>query len=194
MVAMSIICVKIITVIETHLAMIASLLAPTVVNPSLALLPLHVLAQPKAVPTAKSRLEPIKRWRQSNPSLFEERRIEGMRKSEKVRENLRRLHREKKAEWHASARRNPKLRATEQHIAAKEWTLRGPLGSVHRFRNLKQFIRDNAAMFEVEDVQWKEVPGRPSQAWCRAFHGLSRLRPTCVKLLPEWRGWTWVEA
>jgi hypothetical protein len=172
--------------------MIASTLAPTVVNATLALLPVQLLDLPKAeAVTPASRLEPIKRWRQSNLGLFEQRRIEGMRKSAKVRENLLRLHREKKAEWHASARRNPKLRATEQHIAAKEWVLRSPLGQVHQFRNLKQFVRDNPGLFEVEDVQWKEVLGRPSQAWCRAFHGLSRLRPSCVKLLNEWKGWTW---
>lgn len=175
--------------------MIASTLAPSAVNISASLLPLQLMVLPQhaeATPTP-SRLEPVKRWRQSNPQLFEQRRIEGMRKSEKVRENLLRLHREKKAEWHASARRNPKLRATTQHIAAKEWTLRSPLGGIHRFRNLKQFIRDNAELFDADDVQWKEVPGRPSQAWCRAFHGLSRLRPSCVKLLPEFKGWTWTE-
>ncbi len=173
--------------------MIASTFAPAAVNPVLALLSAQMLALPPVKKTAvpSSRLEPVKRWRAANPELFEQRRVEGMKKSPRVRENLLRLHRERKAEWHASARRNPKLRATTQHIAAKEWTLRSPLGAVHRVRNLKQFIRDHADLFDAEDVVWKDVPGRPSQAWCRAFHGLSRLRPGNAKLLREWQGWTW---
>jgi hypothetical protein len=168
--------------------------APAAVNTSLALLPLHVLVLPKSEEgSPSSRLEPVKRWRVANPDLFEQRRIEGMRKSKRVRDNLLRLHRERKEQWHASAKRNPKLRATVQHIAAKEWSLKSPTGMVHHFRNLKQFLRANADLFEMDDVTWKEVPGRPSQAWCRAFHGLSRLRPTCVKLLPDWKGWTWCD-
>ena len=177
--------------------MFASTLAPVVAHPALSLLSAQLLAlppanrSPQATPT---RLAPVQRWREANPDLFEKRRIEGMKKSTLVRENLMRLHRECKANWHASARRNPKLRATSQHIAAKEWTLRSPLGSLHRFRNLKQFIRDHADLFDTEDVVWKDVPGRPSQAWCRAFHGLSRLRPGNAKILPEWHGWTWADA
>ncbi len=174
--------------------MIASTLSSTMMSPSLALLATQLLALPGIKKSgAAKRLEPVKRWRATHPELFEQRRIEGMRNSPLVRENLLRLHRECKAQWHASARRNPKLRATTQHIAAKEWCLRAPLGSVHRFRNLKQFIREHAGLFDAEDVLWKEVPNRPSQAWCRAFHGLSRLRPGNAKLLPEWRGWTWAE-
>jgi hypothetical protein len=187
--AMSIICVKIITIQN---AMITSTLAPAAMNPAMMLLPTQLLTLP-SVQKEASRLEPVKRWRMAHPELFEQRRIEGMKKSDLVRENLMRLHREKKAEWHKSARKNPKLRATVEHIAAKEWSLKAPSGVVYRFRNLKQFLRGNAELFDVEDVIWKEVPGRPSQAWCRAFHGLSRLRPSCVKLLPDWKGWTWSE-
>ena len=188
--AMSIICVIIIIVIQN--AMITSTLATAAMNPAMMLLPTHLLTLPSAQKES-SRWEPVKRWRMAHPELFEQRRIEGMKKSDLVRENLMRLHREKKAEWHKSARKNPKLRATVEHIAAKEWSLKAPSGVVYRFRNLKQFLRGNAELFDAEDVVWKEVPGRPSQAWCRAFHGLSRLRPSCVKLLPDWKGWTWSE-
>ncbi len=176
--------------------MIASSLAPAGLSASLTLLPVQLM--PFSIRTIEedgtavtSRLEPVKRWRRANPELFERRRVEGMKKSDLVRENLLRLHREKKAEWRKSARRNPKLRATTEHIAAKEWRLRAPGGEVHEFRNLKAFLRENADLFAVLDVEWKEVPGRPGQAWCKAFHGLSRLRPNCVKWLPEWKGWTW---
>lgn len=188
---MSIICVKIIILILN--AMITSTLPTAAVSPAMMLLPAQLLTLPSAKKDSASRLEPVKRWRLEHPELFEQRRIEGMKKSDLVRENLLRLHREKKTEWRRSARKNPKLRATVEHIAAKEWSLKAPNGLVHRFRNLKQFLRGNAELFDAEDVVWKEVPGRPSQAWCRAFHGLSRLRPSCVKLLPDWKGWTWSE-
>lgn len=138
-----------------------------------------------------SQIERLLQWRAEHPGLFEFLRVEGMKQSPKVRENLQRLHRECKAQWKASAMRNPKLRATEQHIAAKEWVLRDPLGRVFRFRNLKKFIRENESLFEASDVEWKIPNGKANQAWCRAFHALTRLRPGCAKFLPEWQGWTW---
>ena len=76
-------------------------------------------------------------FRQENPSLFEHRRVEGMKRSSLVHENLMRLHRERKTEWWASALKNPKLQATDQYIAAKVWCLRSPEGNVYEYRNLK---------------------------------------------------------
>ena len=116
----------------------------------MAMLPAQLLVLPPVRTSLGegSRLEPVKRWRLANPDLFEKRRIEGMKKSERVRENLMRLHREKKVEWHKSARKNPKLRATVEHIAAKEWSLKSPTGRVFRFRNLKQFLRGHAEFFD----------------------------------------------
>lgn len=159
----------------------------------LALVPIPQVHADETVPQlhSSSSVTRLQRWRAANPEEFEKRRVAGMRRSPKVRANLLKLHREHKEQWHASARRNPKLRATNVHIAAKEWVLRAPDGQTYRFRNLKQFVRDQPGLFDAADVEWREVPGRPSQAWCRAFHGLSRLRPSCVKQLPEWREWTW---
>jgi hypothetical protein len=139
-----------------------------------------------------SRAARLLEWRAKNPALFESRRIEGMKNSPLVRENLQRIHRECKAAWHASAKKNPKLNATAEHIAAKTWILRDPTGTIHTFRNLKKWVRDNENLFEPEDVIWKLNGGQPNQAWCRAFQGLSRLRPSSSKLLGEWHGWTWV--
>lgn len=86
---------------------------------------------------------------------------------------------------------NPKLQAGAAHIAAKRWNLLDPSGRIHAFRNLKQFVRDHAALFHPEDVEWKLQAGTTGQCWCRAFQCLSRLRPTCAKPLGEWRGWRW---
>lgn len=155
----------------------------------------EVLAKEAAAGNAHVKGEPritrLLRFRAENPVLFETRRVEGMKKSSLVRENLMRLHREKKEQWRASAMKNPKLRATDQHIAAKEWVLRAPDGKLHTFRNLKKWVRENEGFFEAEDVIWKEMNGKANQAWCRAFQALGRLRPSSSKLLAEWKGWTW---
>ena len=150
-------------------------------------------AAEKGTPVVKGepRITRLLRFRAENPALFESRRVEGMKKSSLVRENLMRLHREKKEQWRASAMKNPKLRATDQHIAAKEWVLRAPDGQIHKFRNLKKWVRENEELFETEDVIWKEMNGKANQAWCRAFQALGRLRPSSSKHLPEWKDWTW---
>lgn len=155
----------------------------------------HLLAtrnKEDALSAPKSKVDRLYKWRASNPGLFEARRVAGMKRSARVRENLQRIHAECKAEWRASALKNPKLQATDRHIAAKEWVLQGPDGQVHSFRNLKKFIRDNPGLFDEADTQWKHPEGKPNQAWCRAFQSLSRLRPTCFNRLAEWQGWTWV--
>ncbi len=152
-----------------------------------------VNSPPARTIVAKGRTNPLIRFRAENPALFEARRIAGMKRSELVRENLMRIHRECKEQWRQSARKNPRLRATDSHIAAKDWTLLGPNGQRYEFRNLKKFVREHADLFDAEDVIWKEPEGKPNQAWCRAFQALSRLRPTCSKLLPEWNGWRWAE-
>jgi hypothetical protein len=143
------------------------------------------------IATPSSPISRLQQWRTAHPVEFKTRRTEGMRRSQAVRENLARLHREKKAEWKASARRNPKLCATEQHIAAKEWILLSPTGARHSFRNLKKWVRENESLFDATDVEWKNTSGRANQEWCRAFQGLARLRPGNSKLLPEWNGWRW---
>ena len=148
------------------------------------------------VPTNRvkeSRINRLIRFREQNPVLFERRRVEGMRRSSLVRDNLMRLHRDRKEQWKASALKNPKLRATEQHIAAKMWRLRAPDGLLYEFRNLKKFVREHEQLFSPDDVIWKEMNGKANQAWCRAFQSLGRLRPTSSKHIAEWFGWTWAK-
>lgn len=170
--------------------MIASFALTLPLDLTLISLSAHFLAN-RPAPTPTTPVSRLYKWRAQNPALFEARRVEGMRRSTRVRENLRRIHVECKAEWRASALRNPKLQATDRHIAAKEWTLKSPDGTVHVVRNLKKFIRDNPALFDEADIQWKFPAGKPNQAWCRAFHALTRLRPSCANPLSEWQGWTW---
>ncbi len=144
--------------------------------------------------TETSPISRLQKWREEHKAEFQARRIAGMKNSTAVRANLMRLHREKKAEWKASAMKNPKLRATEQHIAAKEWTVMSPSGIKHTFRNLKKWVRENEDLFDTSDVEWKATDGKMNQEWCRAFQGLARLRPGNSKLLAEWQGWRWCYA
>ena len=173
--------------------MIASFSATLPLDLSLIGLTSHLLAPRRAAatPAPKSIVSRLYKWRAENPEIFEARRIAGMKRSALVRENLQRIHAECKAEWRASALKNPKLQATDRHIAAKEWTLKSPDGRIHTVRNLKKFIRDNPSLFDEADIIWKHPEGKPNQAWCRAFHALGRLRPTCFNKLNEWQGWTW---
>lgn len=147
--------------------------------------------QPIVTGTPSSPISRLHEWREANKAEFQARRIAGMKRSEAVRQNLLRLHREKKAEWKASAMKNPKLRATDQHIAAKEWVVMSPTGVKHTFRNLKKWVRENEDLFDPSDVEWKATNGRANQDWCRAFQGLARLRPGNSKFIPEWQGWRW---
>lgn len=176
--------------------MIASFSAPLPLDVTLIGLSAHLLAtrsKEAALSVPKSKVDRLYKWRASNPGLFEARRIAGMKRSTRVRENLQRIHVECKAEWRASALKNPKLQATDRHIAAKEWVLQRPDGQFYSFRNLKKFIRDNPGLFDEADIQWKHPEGKPNQAWCRAFQSLSRLRPTCFNRLDEWQGWAWAD-
>lgn len=171
--------------------MIPASLAPNLFKSTLSFFSGHVLGdrnKEKASPITR-----LKTWRAQNRTTFETRRVLGMKNSPLVRANLERIHRECKEQWKASALKNPKLQATDQHIAAKMWKLVSPTGNVYEFRNLKKFVRDHENLFSPEDVQWKEQSGT-HQTWCKAFQALSRLRPSCSKPLTEWNGWRWVAA
>lgn len=174
--------------------MIASFSAILPLNLNLVTLSAQLLAssKSKSATSSKTPMSRLYQWRAENPDLFESRRIAGMKRSTRVRENLQRIHAECKAEWRASALKNPKLQATDRHIAAKEWVLQSPDGQVHTIRNLKKFIRDNPGLFDEADILWKHPAGKANQAWCRAFQSLSRLRPTCFNRLDQWQGWKWV--
>ncbi|MBX7208960.1 MAG: hypothetical protein K1X78_11640 [Verrucomicrobiaceae bacterium] len=184
----------IILIVENNKTMIAAVSSLLPLDVCLVSLTTQLLTPTRHATTnlgRESRVGRLYAWRARNPELFEARRIAGMKRSARVRENLRRIHQECKDQWKASALKNPKLQATDCHIAAKEWTLKGPDGQIHCFRNLKKFIRDNPGLFDEADLQWKHPEGKPNQAWCRAFQSLSRLRPTCFNRLVEWQGWTW---
>lgn len=169
--------------------MIPATLAPNLFKTTLSFFSGHVFSDKSS--EKASPINRLKTWRAQNRVAFENRRVLGMKNSPLVRANLERIHRECKEQWKASALKNPKLQATDQHIAAKMWKLVSPTGNVYEFRNLKKFVRDHENLFNPEDVQWKEQSGT-HQTWCKAFQALSRLRPSCSKPLTEWNGWRWI--
>jgi hypothetical protein len=168
--------------------MITANLTPSLFKSTLSFFSGHVSTEKSK--ESGSPINRLKTWRAQNRVTFEHRRILGMKNSPLVRANLQRIHRECKEQWKASALKNPKLQATDQHIAAKMWKIISPTGQMFEFRNLKKFVRDNEQLFDAEDVVWKEQSGS-HQTWCKAFQALSRLRPSCSKPLSEWNGWRW---
>lgn len=76
----------------------------------------------------------------------------------------------------------------------KTWVLQSPDGNIHRFKNLRHFIRQNIHFFT------HLLPLQPPQglAWgyleTQVWMNLNRLRPKHNHHLPEWQGWRWHEA
>jgi hypothetical protein len=98
-------------------------------------------------------------------------------------------HREKLRE---ALKQSPITGAGEANFHAKEWSLIGLDGTMHRFRNLALFVRLHGALFEPDDVS-RIAAGRGFAT--RAEIYLSRLRPTGKPgHQQEWKGWRWLTA
>jgi hypothetical protein len=76
------------------------------------------------------------------------------------------------------------LAAGEDHLFAEQYALCAPDGEIYRGRNIIEFVRTNAYLFDPADLEWK-------RGHCRASKGLSRLRPTLAAPKPSWKGWIW---
>ena len=83
----------------------------------------------------------------------------------------------------------PQFQPTEQHIRALVWRLRDGNGVGYEFKNLAKFIRDHSGMFSEDDVKWVK---RGNGLNCRAYSGLSSLRPEHPRVEGSWKGWTWI--
>ena len=69
------------------------------------------------------------------------------------------------------------------------WRLRSPRGIIFEFKNLRDFIRENPALFDQTDVIWK--PTKKRQLRCRAYSGIMSISPRLKRPNGEWKGWTW---
>lgn len=119
-------------------------------------------AETSAATVTEPRVTRLLEWCQNNAELHHQLRVAGIRRSSKVREVLQRNHTGfAKRRWLASLIQNPKFQPTDLHVAAKSWVLRAPNGSIHTFRNLRNFIRENEELFDAVDVIWKAQNRRP---------------------------------
>jgi hypothetical protein len=119
----------------------------------------------------------------------EQKRIDAIRKSKKMKEILRRVQ-----VPGLGIKMNPKifsLAAGENHVAARVWSVRSPAGVHYRFKNLNAFIRGNTELFEADDVIWRVGHYKLD---CKARNGISGLRPSekRKKISGSWKGWVWV--
>lgn len=135
------------------------------------------------------------RYREAHPE-YEERRLEGLRNSQKLKESARRISFEFRSKAQESRSKNPRHQKGQFHIASKHWRLRDFKGRIYEFVNLANFIRENPGLFDENDTQWHRPPGKTSSI-CRAYSGLSSIRPFPVKtrskrkVAGSWKGWTW---
>jgi hypothetical protein len=84
--------------------------------------------------------------------------------------------------------KNPIRGRFDTHCRAKDYFLVSPEGDIYQGRNLLNFIRKNALIFEVDALSDKAVS---KIAW-----GLNSLRPSIKKhrhSAKSWHGWTWGE-
>ena len=84
---------------------------------------------------------------------------------------------------------DPRLGPYETNKAAVEWSVISPRGVPFNFRNLRHFLREHPEHFNPLDVQWSRS-GKDLQT-CRAYWGLSSIRPRKSKFAWSWKGWTW---
>ena len=119
-------------------------------------------------------------------SGFEEKRISGIRASQKVLDGLT-LARipGRSMELHPEMF---SINAGAGHVTAKAWSVRDPTGRTYRFNNLSYFVRQNEDLFNKEDTVWRR--GGNSMR-CRAMQGVASLRPETKRTAGSWKGWVW---
>ena len=76
------------------------------------------------------------------------------------------------------------------HPAAKVWSIRSSKLAVYQFRNLRDFVRRNAELFDPNDIKKRRI-GK-YRLTCNAYGGLASLSPNVAYPRLSWKGWTWV--
>lgn len=100
------------------------------------------------------------------------------------------LHVERaKSIWSSGVMKGTRRDNGNRNFAAKEWRLRSPANKLYQFKNLLQFIRENEALFDPDDVRWVKH-GRGGLS-CKASAGLGSLSVRSKNPIGSWKGWTW---
>jgi hypothetical protein len=148
---------------------------------------LHMITRP-------SPIENILRWREKNPDLYKQKKLSGIRNSQKIK-NAARIVSFKYREKATIARLAlPKFQKGEQHFRSSIWRFRSPKNVVYEFKNLAEFLRTHGNLFDIKDLQWKRFG---TSDLCNAYKCLSGLRPHLSNGTPKqkvagsWKGWRW---
>lgn len=86
---------------------------------------------------------------------------------------------------------SPKCKRGPDHFEAVEFALVSPDGEEFRGRNIQNFVRFNAELFDADAVAWLQKGKYPGNLDCLACTGLRKVRNGVFK---SWRGWTRAEA
>jgi len=128
--------------------------------------------------TKPSPMEPIFRWRKKNSELCEQRRIAGIRRSQKIKD---------------AAKRNALARVGT-------WRVRSPQNVIYEFKNLSNFLRDHSNLFHPNDLKQYSLlkPSRyKTTDQCNAYKFLLALKPYRMdggpkrNVVGSWKGWRW---
>ena len=128
------------------------------------------------------RINNILRWREKNPDLFKQKRLAGIRNSQKIKNAARIVSFKYREKATITRLALPKFQKGEQHFRSSIWRFRSPKNVVYEFKNLAEFLRTHGNLFDIKDLQWKR---------------LSALRPHLSNGTPKqkvagsWKGWRW---
>jgi hypothetical protein len=143
----------------------------------------------------ESQVNRLIKWRQANLEEYESKRLKGLRNSKKLKRACREISRKHKKRRLETRAKNPVMQKGVNHCAAVIWRLRSPRGLTFEFKNLAEFLRGNASLFNDEDVVFRL---KGTTLTCKAYAGLATLRPykRCgnpkKRVAGSWKGWTWV--
>ena len=139
----------------------------------------------------KSQVDRLIEWRRNNKELYEQLKINGLRKSAKAKAAAAKLSRLYSKKAQATRAKMPGYSPTESHYCAINWIFRSPDNVVYEFKNLANFVRNHPELFAPEDLIKKHNK-------CNAVNGLSSLKPYRRNGEPKklvngtWKGWSWV--
>jgi hypothetical protein len=144
--------------------------------------------------TKPSPVERLLRWREKNPYLFKQKRLAGVRNSQKIKDAMRRTAIQYREQTAAIRRTMPMYQKGEQHLRACTWRFRSPNNVIYEFKNLYEFVRNHGDLFDSKDAKWRKTCNTD---WCCALRGLAALKPYKSDGSPKrkvkgtWKGWRW---
>ena len=144
--------------------------------------------------TKPSPVERLLRWREKNPDLYKQKKLAGIRNSQKIKDAMRMVGIKYRKKAIAKRSELPHCQKGEQHFLSSVWRFRSPKNTIYEFKNLAEFLRTHGNLFDIKDLQWKRLG---TSDLCNAYKCLSALRPHLPDGTPKrnvegsWKGWRW---